>query len=399
MKFTIDKEIIGSEKNLSFNNEFIKDYEKDYYIFGNNIEIDKDLKRILYLSGKKIEVEIPEKYKKMIFNVGGNEKVKWQYILPEREYKLFCCSALESIKRALEGIDITYYEKYYKRCEKLLESLERMKINKKVYKFLLGNEVIGVNKDIIKSFCYDKEGFAKEIRYNHLKTITGRLIIEDGPEVLRLNKSLKRIIKSRYKNGKVVQFDYVSLEPRIALEVASHKIPNDIYGYINERVFKSKLDRDIAKKSILSILFGMGKENLSKSLNLDLVETRQIILKIKNFFNVFEISKSLYNEYTKNGYIKNYYGRVIYPSSDKPHKLYSNYIQSSAVTASLLGFFNILNFIQNKEIKPISIIHDNFILDFSEVNYHEEIVSKIKEVGSKIDKMKNKFYLMERKTH
>ena len=77
-----------------------------------------------------------------------------------------------------------------------------------------------------------------------------------------------------------------------------------------------------------------------------------MVLKIQYLFRVSR----------KNGKMKNHFGRPIVPSSDRDTVIYNNWLQSSAVSVSLIGFKKFLD--RFDFVSPLFLIHDAIIFEF-----------------------------------
>ncbi len=372
MKFCVDKLILGSNQSLlfdGFNYVWTDNLPSNVWNLSNNrIDGKYDLKSALYLCGNKIEDFKPGIFYKSMSLLTQRDNLPWEKIIPKEKYYDLIKEYIHYINEKCENTNFDYYNNVFLKGDYVLSLLQKSKINIKIYDYLMSNDIIGVNKKIIDSFKPDENGYANNIRYNRLKTISGRLIVEEGPEILLLNKDLKNIIKSRYKNGNIYQFDYISLEPRLALYCADIKFYEDIYDKINDIIFDKKLTREKAKIICLSVLYGSGIEKISNSIDIDIKTCQDIIVpKIKSFFKIYEKTFELKKQYDNFGYIKNLFGRAIYPDKNSERKFYNYYIQSSCVDLSLLGFYNaVFNII--KEIEYLFVIHDNLIVDCQKSN-------------------------------
>ena len=67
----------------------------------------------------------------------------------------------------------------------------------------------------LRTFLPDDTGQAKKVRYDQIGTTTGRLTVKSGPAILTLPQKYRDVISSRYDQGKVIQIDFVSVEPRV----------------------------------------------------------------------------------------------------------------------------------------------------------------------------------------
>lgn len=388
MKFAIEKSILGSEKHLVIDGEnktWTNDIN-DIWIYGNNVDYQKDLKTAFYLSGYKINDSPPEHFVKSINHFGIIAYPKWEYVMPSHDYEKFINKLISDVQKGFM-FDLSYYENVYKHCYELISGLSAARIHKKKWKLLDEHKIPGINPSVISSFKHDKLGFAKNVEYSLLGTVSGRLTTKSGPKILLLNKELKDLIKSRYKNGKIVNFDFVSLEPILALYFAGKAISGDVYDNINEKALGGKYSRDVAKKACLSILYGAGHEKLAEEIGLSGSETASLLKTVKEYFDINTKTRELSKEYKKNGYIKNCFGRVIWAEDGLGYKLYNNFIQSSAVDVALLGFSNIVKNIDDK-IKPIFIIHDNLMLDFPPEMANQDIYNEVCLWGTNVPNIK-----------
>lgn len=389
MRFCLDKSILGADQH--YFDGWTKNVPENTWIVGKNISSEWDLLSALHLCGNHQEILPSKAFVKMMRSLTFKE-VPWKQVLPEHEFDLFLSETIGKINKALDETDLSYYREVFVPAYKALAKLSPAKIHNKKWEFLATHNIHGANEDVIDSFEPNEDGFADRIVYEQIKTISGRHIVKRGPQILRLNRDFKTIIKSRYDGGKIIQFDFVSLEPRIALMLAGKEIKDDIYSDINETLFEGRFTREIAKLVTLSVLYGSGIKKLSEETGLDLEKCKEMQPMVQEYFDVFRIRRRLIEEYKKNGFIRNFFGRAIYPKDASGHKLYNNYIQSTAVDAAMLGFWNIFQMLPELII-PIFIIHDNAMLDFPPELISDELINKIKRDGGNIMKLPGKLLL------
>ena len=69
----------------------------------------------------------------------------------------------------------------------------------------------------------------------------------------------------------------------------------------------------------------------------------------------------------KNSFMSNIFGRNIVPSSDRESIIFNNWVQSSAVDVSLIGFQNLVEKLRFEKLdfEPLFLIHDALIIDAS----------------------------------
>lgn len=209
------------------------------------------------------------------------------------------------------------------------------------------------NSPSVDSFSPGVNGFSRNVRYSHA-TSTGRLKVTDGPKILTLAKQDRRVISSRFSDGRILQVDFVSLEPRVALySVGQNPGGDDVYEWIS-RSIGSGLTRSKVKVPTLSVLYGQSHRN-------DDSVSSSIREKITSLFKI-----ELLKERACSGGFKNGYGRPLEEVEDR--LLISHFVQSTAVDVALLGFRKILKDMSSHVgggIVPLFILHDALILDVS----------------------------------
>ena len=84
--------------------------------------------------------------------------------------------------------------------------------------------------------------FTNKITYNRFGTVTGRLTVKSGPNILILPKRCRKILKSRWSDeGEVLSIDFTSLEPRFARKLTDKNVGQDVYQDIMNNISSKKL--------------------------------------------------------------------------------------------------------------------------------------------------------------
>ena len=152
--------------------------------------------------------------------------------LPLHVKKLY----IESKNSLIEKVEILDDKDKYickaKIHELFLKSLKTSKINVIVYKAFLEVEKNASIKNTLATFKPEKS-YTRNISYSTTSNVTGRLVVETGPNILTLPKKNRSIITSRFKEGKILSVDFSSLEPRLCLKLAGKDADIDIYEHIN----------------------------------------------------------------------------------------------------------------------------------------------------------------------
>jgi len=296
--------------------------------------------------------------------------VPWHLTLPEKLY-----NEIEGDQRRfqdeLNNLNLSYVESVYIPTQKVFEYFKPAKINIELYKQY--SNLDGTNH--ISSFKPNSDGYANAVEYDRVSNITGRLKTIKGPTLLHLPKIYRSVLESRYNNGALYSLDYKSLEPRVLLATCGTQpiegIEKDIYEQVRCSLFinNEEVTRDVVKRIVLSELYGASLATLQQRLpnveDLDLV-----IDKIAEWFGLKALQQKLFDEWKQTEYrfITNFYGRRV--KTESTHTLVNHYVQSTAVDVAMLGFKNILEYIDDldkfEDIVPLFILHDALILDVNE---------------------------------
>jgi DNA polymerase I-like protein with 3'-5' exonuclease and polymerase domains len=171
-------------------------------------------------------------------------------------------------------------------------------------------------------------------------------------------------MSSRFDEGEVIQVDFVSVEPRFARLSMGASVGEDVYQEISSALFSEKIERSTAKIAVLCALYGASTVRLQRILGSNF-DVRGIVRKLRDYFGVGPLSARLRGEVSETGTIINQFGRKIRVERTTANVLVNNYIQSSSVDVTLLGFRHLVERFNEMglEAVPIFLIHDALILD------------------------------------
>jgi len=367
MRVCIHKDVIGSDRHLVSDGDefcwspFVPD---DAWLCGFS---DSHLRSVDLLAsqvGVSLKVSPSESHDKSwsILRPNGSVGVPWRWVLRGSTFQAHLEQLLDQIWELLRSNHDSYYGQEFVTMRGFLQSLDRSKIDKKGLYEILDNP--GERDGSLRSFIPDSQGLLNKISYSQTSSCSGRLTVKSGPSILTMRKDRRSLLRSRYTDGKIIQIDFVSLEPRVALCTAGSPFDGDIYDLIRRDVLNSEVDRKSAKIATIGCLYGMSAKKLSEVLGSN-DSSRQILKKIRNHFKIPKLEKDLKSQLSENGSITNLYGRVMTPDSDSGHLLVNRFIQSTAADAAILGFSSLCDQISNEEIRarPIFVIHDALIFD------------------------------------
>lgn len=287
------------------------------------------------------------------------------------EFKLHEKDILKKVKE----IDTFNYLERLKKYDFLFSVINSSKINLIAYKALLSIENNPTIQSNLKKFK-PTSGYANKCHYNNSSNISGRIIVEKGPNILTLPKRCRSIFESRFLKGKLVSVDFSNLEPRLCLKLSGSKGGNDLYEDIkNQLDFDIDIDRSIIKRAVISVLYGSNHENLK---NISSSKSKKIFEIINEYFNI-EYLIELSSRFDNQGIRRNYFGRPIWnENEEKQNIIMNNYIQSSAVDIALTYFSNLVLNLDIEKSVPVFIIHDAIVFDVEDnyLNVFNDIISK-----------------------
>ena len=375
MKICISSKVLGTEHNLLTDFKSISKWTDDVPDDSLTFGFDKcgEFSLISNLSGIVIPTSPSDNYSRPF--AGKNIKnVLWTEALPKSAYKKYFESIQNAICENLKSDQYEYFNSRLKRQQKLISSLQPAHIDEQVFARRYADPAT-VNKSVLASFAPMK-GTTRKVGYNLTGTSTGRLTISEGPQILTLKAEMRDILTSRYEGGKIMQFDYVSLEPRIALILSGQDPVRDIYTDLSSKVLDSQHARQTAKLLTIATLYGMGVRRVKELIGVSKHTAFEVLKKLETFFGVGEVKAHLEEE-AKSGFIKNHFGRNIRVRNDASHVLYNNYIQSSAMDAALEGFYQIVQGVEKEGHKcvPLFLLHDAIIFDC-----HPECFDKLEDI-------------------
>ena len=300
-----------------------------------------------------------------------NDFIPWIFCMKPSEYKTQLTNFAQRVVEELDKdpITLSYYKNTFLPSNEVFELLHPMKS----FSNLEGNKGA-----VLKSFISNEE-YLPVTRYNRTTSTTGRLKVEQGPEILLLKKEIRNKIfstSSRFgQHGKIYELDYKSLEPRVLLSKTkpNQPLPSDIYSDIQSTVFKNNpgLSRDIIKKVSLTLLYGGSGETL-KDESTDstrglYVEVGELCDKINEYFGLEEFKEKLIKENSENGFIRNEFGRKISTVNARNSILVNYWTQSTAIDIALAGFSCLTNSQQySSSFLPLCVLTDALYVDVDE---------------------------------
>lgn len=257
------------------------------------------------------------------------------------------------------------------------ESIKRACFRDKITVWLSEQDICVNNKFFKENvhFFYNNGNKFLKVGYSNKKTITGRInpIGKYNPQNLNKSNNDRENIISRFKNGKIIVYDYTSFEARIALYLCGdenfiEKYKDKDLHYETARILFERgninmAERDFSKTINHSLLYGSSKKSVMEKLSC-FESPENKFYEIKSFLKpllkkAFEINRF----FKENGYVINSWGTIIYPNKD--FAAFNNYIQSSATEVLLDKIYEIKEFLNNYKSKFLFQVHDSLVFDVS----------------------------------
>jgi len=216
------------------------------------------------------------------------------------------------------------------------------------------------NPKNFNSFNPQNDGFAKKVVYNTSSTVTGRLTVVSGPQILSTDHSVRSVLRSSYDGGKIYSIDFTSIEPRIAMILGNKSIQQDVYQDLLEEF--PDLTRDQAKLITLTALYGGSELKVSETIG-SIQLARKAISFVRYNFGIDELENRLEKE-ANSGLIRNVLGRPLREATKNKRVRTNHFLQSSAAEVSILLFSELCEKF-NKGARPLFVIVDALIVDVS----------------------------------
>ena len=369
---------------------WVDDIPPDTWVYGCE-DSRKDLAHVSKMFKQQLKDVIPPEYKRMMNNITGTDTgICWHSVIPSELYKNRLMGLVNQCKELISALVDSGYHDQFCMAQNLVGSFSRSHVSRKKIEKYLKMEKNPTNISCLKTFYPDESGQAPHVTYDFYGTTTGRSTIKKGPRILTLPTIYKDILAPSHTSKALVQVDFVSLEPRVALSVsATREDPqsHDIYEQINHLLFDKVLSRAQVKLATLCALYGASASRLS-GISSSLKST-DIVNKIKKYFGVYSMTNKLKLQLKQQGFLQNYYGRPLFFEDLDDYRVYNHYIQSTSCDIAIRGFSNLLSSCSslNIDITPLYIIHDALVVEIDKNNL--KAFSELSSQGIKIKNLGN----------
>jgi hypothetical protein len=279
----------------------------------------------------------------------------WAHALPPHVFKKWLQKFSADLLELRDRWADSYYGRDYQVQQRLLQRLQQPHVDINVVK--------QIDDDRVAAFKPTDGDLAPRSTYDIWSSVTGRMSIYDGPSILTLDKQYRKIFKSRYADGKILQIDFTSLEPCVCLAMQGKKFDGDAYAWAAEQV-EVQVPREVLKTAIMSALYGMTPSNFAKKFA-DIPHANDLLFQVRDAFGVDAMTKKLREQFDAEGHITNHFGRIIKCEKKSPFVAYA--VQSTAVDVVCQGFTHLLDELVGEQVQvtPLYLIHDALMVDLT----------------------------------
>ena len=346
MEIVISKSLIGSDHHLSYDGTdwtWLEGVPEKSVCWG--FENHRDLRSAAESLHLKVDLfESTPWGRSQSHLVDSISNVRWIDCMPRRVWKKKVTEAARQLWLNFTCEDNSYYVTTHLRNREIVWQLSRPYVDVAALRKRMQSSNDNIKRSLAK-FLPESGDICPPFKYSLSKSVTGRMTINDGPNILTMKKSDRSIFKSRYSDGALVEVDLVSAEPRVALSLFGKHVEGDVY---EDLIQKGKLNitRADAKIATLSALYGASHHTIKARIS-EPHRSAEILDLVKDHFGVSHIQNMICDQHKELGYIKNTHGRKIFSN---PPSL-NHFIQSSTVDVSFDIFQSLLKLIKDLDVE------------------------------------------------
>jgi len=286
------------------------------------------------LEGKAFDTAVPQKFDKVSELLGKHNP--WALIHPSRRL-WWALDKLKEAQSLVDACDRSYHRDVFVPCTSLFAKLTPWRVDPGVID----------SDDPMAVSCHGSNGWVEPPTYNRFGTRTGRLTVTEGARVLTVRQTTRAFFVGVDPDHLMVQFDFTSLEARVALTLARQEVSVNVDPYVEIAKLMSIADRDEAKRATFVALYSDPT---------DANQRDPRVSTVRRIFKLGEQFTRLKRSMDAGMPVRNFYGRVIQDVTEAT--LYSNYVQSTGCDVTLLGFQQLTRALEIFDVKPHFLLHD-----------------------------------------
>jgi len=383
MRVCIHSDYLGSERHLLSNSEGQLGWSgaipEDAWVLGPSVSDSvRDVRVLASIAGDTASWDLPERFLRAD-EEASVDKARHLQTVPRRALLAHVCDVLSRARSMRSLADDSYITGWFLETRRQLGDVCAGYVDHTEWSRLMADE----SNPTLASFEHEPSGLMQPVVYEQLGSITGRLTVASGPQILTLKREHRSVIRSSRRGRRLLMVDFVSHEPRVALGIKGDVAPDDIYEWFRSE-HAPACTRDQAKQAVIGTLYGMSAGTLGEKTDTTLMQARVLSEAVRVAFGLRALEAALISEHRASGRVRSHFGREITPSSAAPGVLINSFIQSSAFDIAMAGFRHIIDLLASQivEAKVFFYIHDAMIFEVSERD--EEAVRSVLSGGISI---------------
>lgn len=342
---------LGSPKNMVVDDagpRWSADIPVDAWVMGDPAS-SSSVTALFEVVNRSVPPIVPPEYVESMIGVARGQ-VPWPLVIPPAMLREHITGVHSDVQDCLE--ELGPYADTLRKSREILGHLDSSVIDVHELRSLQVESQAGQ----LESFEPGPGGMLQPPTYSH-RTSTGRLTVVDGPRILTLHKQHRKVLGSRYNGGRMMQIDFVSLEPRVLRLIHAGTAPDDLYSDMLGSV-SGDFTRRQAKLATLKSLYGAGSASVGEELG---AEAHVLTRHVTAYFGLAEHRDRLN---PARGPIRNFWGRPL-PEATDPRIAVSHFAQSTAVDVALMGFGSLYRSITEMDLLavPCFVLHDALLID------------------------------------
>ena len=192
MRFAISSTLLGTKSHLIFDDDQFTwhgSIPDNMWMLGDPTS-PMDLTTVASAIGEEIELFGSPEQDNMWNQIreSGAKKIPWIHVLPPEKFKDKIKKIKENVSNLVRGIDGSYYCNEFIENRRFLLGLHRPKVDEIALDKILNKENNAPNHQSLSRLKPDRDGFSRAIKYSQTSSVTGRLTVIEGPNILTLKR-------------------------------------------------------------------------------------------------------------------------------------------------------------------------------------------------------------------
>lgn len=367
MRVCIHSDYLGSDRHLLSDREghmgWTSVIPDDAWVLGASVtDSVRDVRVLASIAGDASSWDLPERFLRAD-EEASVDRARHLQTVPRRALLAHVCDVLSRARSMRSLADDSFITGWFLETRRQLGEVCAGYVDHTEWSRLMADE----GSPTLASFEHEPSGLMQPVVYDQLGSITGRLTVSSGPQILTLKREHRSVLRPTRRGRRLLMVDFVSHEPRVALGIKGDVAPDDIYEWFRSE-HAPTCTREQAKQAVIGTLYGMSAGTLGEKTDTTLMQAKVLSEAVRVAFGLRDLEAALVGDYRATGRVRSHFGRGITPSSSAPGVLINSFIQSSAFDVAMAGFRHIVDLLAAHliEARVFFYIHDAMIFEVSE---------------------------------